>query len=338
MPVTRWRTIERSAQLSGAPFPPALPARFERVADDPAAVRAARHRAGQRDVPAAARRGRAGHPLHHPQPVDRDPRGLAAPRVGVGAPRRRAPDRLTWDGVRARPGRRCTAASTRARAVAAGPRLAAAGVPGRPRCSAGSACRPDRGDRRRAAALPGRAVRRRRSARLGLLAAARAGAARPASPTASTARSRWSPAGPPGSATSTTRSPTGSARRPGWPRSGWPARRAGWSSPAAALSLAARVRPGPGGRRRHAGDRRGDRRASGRPGCSVALVGLLLAGRRRAARDRTWPPATVTVAAGGRGRCWPASASASSLTAVRARSRADRSAAPADRRTTAATA
>lgn len=40
MPVTRMSTIERSEQLSGAPFPPALAAEFERVADDPAAVRA----------------------------------------------------------------------------------------------------------------------------------------------------------------------------------------------------------------------------------------------------------------------------------------------------------
>jgi methylenetetrahydrofolate reductase (NADPH) len=39
MPVTRLSTIERSEQLSGAPFPPALAAEFERVADDPAAVR-----------------------------------------------------------------------------------------------------------------------------------------------------------------------------------------------------------------------------------------------------------------------------------------------------------
>ncbi len=40
MPVTRMATIERSTQLSGAPFPPALLARFERVAGDEAAVRA----------------------------------------------------------------------------------------------------------------------------------------------------------------------------------------------------------------------------------------------------------------------------------------------------------
>lgn len=39
MPVTKVSTIERSEQLSGAPFPRALATRFERVADDPEAVR-----------------------------------------------------------------------------------------------------------------------------------------------------------------------------------------------------------------------------------------------------------------------------------------------------------
>jgi methylenetetrahydrofolate reductase (NADPH) len=39
MPVTRISTIERSEQLSGAPFPRALAAQFERIADDPEAVR-----------------------------------------------------------------------------------------------------------------------------------------------------------------------------------------------------------------------------------------------------------------------------------------------------------
>ncbi|SCL16160.1 methylenetetrahydrofolate reductase (NADPH) [Micromonospora nigra] len=39
MPVTQIGTIARSVQLSGAPFPAALAARFERVADDPEAVR-----------------------------------------------------------------------------------------------------------------------------------------------------------------------------------------------------------------------------------------------------------------------------------------------------------
>ncbi|MFD1937865.1 MULTISPECIES: methylenetetrahydrofolate reductase [NAD(P)H] [Nonomuraea] len=39
MPVTKMSTIARSEQLSGAPFPPDVAARFEAVADDPAAVR-----------------------------------------------------------------------------------------------------------------------------------------------------------------------------------------------------------------------------------------------------------------------------------------------------------
>jgi methylenetetrahydrofolate reductase (NADPH) len=39
MPVTRMATIERAGQLSGAPFPPALLRRFERLAGDDAAVR-----------------------------------------------------------------------------------------------------------------------------------------------------------------------------------------------------------------------------------------------------------------------------------------------------------
>ena len=40
MPVLRMATIARSAQLSGAPFPPALLERFERIAGDEAGVRA----------------------------------------------------------------------------------------------------------------------------------------------------------------------------------------------------------------------------------------------------------------------------------------------------------
>ncbi|HEX2902566.1 MAG TPA: methylenetetrahydrofolate reductase [NAD(P)H] [Jatrophihabitans sp.] len=40
MPVTRMATIERSEQLSGAPFPLALQAKFAAVAEDPKAVRA----------------------------------------------------------------------------------------------------------------------------------------------------------------------------------------------------------------------------------------------------------------------------------------------------------
>jgi methylenetetrahydrofolate reductase (NADPH) len=40
MPVTTMKTVARSEQLSGAPFPPHLLRRFEAVADDPKAVRA----------------------------------------------------------------------------------------------------------------------------------------------------------------------------------------------------------------------------------------------------------------------------------------------------------
>lgn len=40
MPVTKYSTIRMSEKLSGAPFPGHLAAEFERVADDPAAVRA----------------------------------------------------------------------------------------------------------------------------------------------------------------------------------------------------------------------------------------------------------------------------------------------------------
>jgi methylenetetrahydrofolate reductase (NADPH) len=39
MPVTQMSTIARSEQFSGAPFPPALAAQFEQIADDPDAVR-----------------------------------------------------------------------------------------------------------------------------------------------------------------------------------------------------------------------------------------------------------------------------------------------------------
>src|SRR5690606_4349000 len=39
MPVTQLSTIERSEQLSGAPFPPEVRERFEAVAGDPEAVR-----------------------------------------------------------------------------------------------------------------------------------------------------------------------------------------------------------------------------------------------------------------------------------------------------------
>src|SRR5690606_9083180 len=41
-----------------------------------------RHRGGEPNVCPPARRGSAGDPLHHLQPVDRDPRGMAEPRTG----------------------------------------------------------------------------------------------------------------------------------------------------------------------------------------------------------------------------------------------------------------
>jgi methylenetetrahydrofolate reductase (NADPH) len=40
MPVTNLGIIARSEQFTGAPFPPALAARFEAIAEDPQAVRA----------------------------------------------------------------------------------------------------------------------------------------------------------------------------------------------------------------------------------------------------------------------------------------------------------
>ncbi|MEE6260602.1 methylenetetrahydrofolate reductase [NAD(P)H] [Plantactinospora sonchi] len=52
MPVTQIGTIERSEQLSGAPFPPALAAQFERIADDPEAV----HRLGIQQASEMCRR------------------------------------------------------------------------------------------------------------------------------------------------------------------------------------------------------------------------------------------------------------------------------------------
>ena len=77
MPVPQIGTIARSEQLSGAPFPAALAARFDAVARRPGGGAPPRHRARQRACAPAARRGRTGHPLHHLQPVDRDPRGVA---------------------------------------------------------------------------------------------------------------------------------------------------------------------------------------------------------------------------------------------------------------------
>jgi methylenetetrahydrofolate reductase (NADPH) len=52
MPVTSLGTIAKSESLSGAPFPPALAAQFEPIADDPKAVR----RLGMAQMAAMCRR------------------------------------------------------------------------------------------------------------------------------------------------------------------------------------------------------------------------------------------------------------------------------------------
>ena len=82
MPVTNVDQIERMAQLSGAAFPP--------QARRPASSGRRRPRGGARDRRRVATEmserllaeGAPGHPLHHPQPLDRHPRGVAEPRRG----------------------------------------------------------------------------------------------------------------------------------------------------------------------------------------------------------------------------------------------------------------
>ena len=109
-----WPASCRSPRSAPSNAPSSCPARRSRRRWPPSssgspttrtAVRRARHRAGQRDVRPAARRGRAGHPLHHPQPVDRDPRGVAEPRpggAGLSQPTQREDHRLSWDEYSAR--------------------------------------------------------------------------------------------------------------------------------------------------------------------------------------------------------------------------------------------
>ena len=69
MPVTNMGIIGRSEQFTGAPFPAELGARFAAIADDPKAVRAHGHRGASGLRRTVARRGRAGHPLLHAEPV-----------------------------------------------------------------------------------------------------------------------------------------------------------------------------------------------------------------------------------------------------------------------------
>lgn len=86
MPVTQIGTIERSVQLSGAPFPLGAGGPLRACRRRPGGRPPARRRAGQRDVPPTAGRGCARDPLHHPQPVHGHARGLAEPegrRAGV---------------------------------------------------------------------------------------------------------------------------------------------------------------------------------------------------------------------------------------------------------------
>ena len=88
MPVTNVRRSSGWRSCPARRSRPTSPTELHAVADDPEAVRRS---ASSRDraVRAAARRGRAGPPLHHPQPVDGDPGGL-----GGARPRRASGPRL----------------------------------------------------------------------------------------------------------------------------------------------------------------------------------------------------------------------------------------------------
>ncbi len=85
MPVTNVRQIERFAVLSGAAFPADLAARLHAVEDDPVAVREIGVEVATALCERPAGRGRSRAALHHPEPLDGDPRDLVPP----GADRRR---------------------------------------------------------------------------------------------------------------------------------------------------------------------------------------------------------------------------------------------------------
>ena len=76
MPVTNARQITRIVQLSGQAFPRGAGVALRRARRRPPRGQGGgaglRRRGGHRDVPDAAGRGRAGHPLHHHEPVDGD--------------------------------------------------------------------------------------------------------------------------------------------------------------------------------------------------------------------------------------------------------------------------
>ena len=188
MPATNVRQIERFAQLSNAAFPPDLAERLHAVEDDKDAMRQVGRRGRDRAVPAAARRGRAGAALHHPQHLDGDPRDLPAAR-----PRRLPLTPVDRDGYLDGWQRLHGGYDPRGNALVRG-WLSGAYVVARPFAAAGVP--PD-------AVTAGRRAgqRRSRSPRRGrrLVAAARGGGrrARRRCSTTSTARSRCSPAGPP---------------------------------------------------------------------------------------------------------------------------------------------
>ena len=123
MPVTKMGTIERSEQLSGAPFPAGAGGAVRRGRRRPEGGPRARHRRGDRAGRAAARRGRAGHPLHHAQPSQGDPRG-------DGGTCRCPAGRLNAQSVEAHRARR-TAAARRAPRTAGRRRGTGSGGPGR---------------------------------------------------------------------------------------------------------------------------------------------------------------------------------------------------------------
>ena len=79
MPVTNFKQIARMSELMGTPLPPAVVARLEAVADDPTAVRTVGVEIATELGRADARRGGAGAPLHHHEPLDGHPRGLRQP-------------------------------------------------------------------------------------------------------------------------------------------------------------------------------------------------------------------------------------------------------------------
>ena len=89
MPVTNFKQVARMSELMGTPLPPAVLARLEAVADDPAATREVGVQIATELAERMLVRGRSGPALHHDEPLDGDPRGLPQPRPQ--RPQRRSP-------------------------------------------------------------------------------------------------------------------------------------------------------------------------------------------------------------------------------------------------------